>query len=79
MLWHSFGDGVVVYVNASCETHLLPPEFAELLHDPSRVVIDDPADHVRAPLGEDPEHPALLVPRPVIDELVQLQILRVIP
>lgn len=26
--WRTFDDGLVVYVPATCETHILPPHFA---------------------------------------------------
>jgi hypothetical protein len=29
--WRSFTDGFVVYVAETCETHLLPPDFIDLL------------------------------------------------
>ena len=29
--WRAFDDGVVVYVPATCETHLLAPELAQII------------------------------------------------
>ena len=74
VLTRTYPDGVAVYVGETCETHILAPDFEELLKAPDRVSIVEESGvfHVSAP-GPDLGR-TVSVSRAFIEELSRLKI-----
>ena len=75
--WRAYEDGVVVYVPATCETHILEPQFAAFFRSVaaqlSGVENGDPADDQAFGAGAEP-----LIAGSFVQELVSLKILDVV-
>lgn len=72
--WRAYGDGVVVYVPATCETHVLAPELADIIC--SRTAESSgPAGGVDSLAVDFTETSASGVADQFIDELIALKIL----
>ena len=71
--WRVFVDGVVVYVAETCETHLLPAEFARFmpaLQGPMKAVGANGAE----PPNRVPTASLAAIPEAAIQQLVALRI-----
>ncbi len=72
--WRAYDDGVVVYVPASCETHVLPPHFAAFF----RSVDSNSAKPTTAFItlaADSSTIPPMGIDEPFLSELVALKIL----
>lgn len=75
--WIGYADGVVAYVPATCETHLLSPEF-ELVFNVGSVIASADALHLSLiTVGSDAKSgpQAVALSANACDELLNLQIL----
>ena len=73
--WKAFPDGVVAFVTDTCETHLLPVEFADLLLAPAKaVIINETGVEQECSIDGDVGNP-LRISRNFIEEMVKLKIL----
>lgn len=74
--WRSFADGVVVCVGETCETHLLPSDYASLLTSLSMAVDPDTVNNGETTGPVIARCPAsVAVPDAVLQELVDRKIL----
>ena len=75
--WLSYPDGLVVYVDETCEMHLLPIVFAPLLNAPAEAVIVEGSEPFEAESADRVYGGQLPVSRNVITEMLTLKILTV--
>lgn len=75
VLRRPYSDGVVVYVAETCEIHILPPDFEELLKAPYRALIVEEAGLLHTTDGGLDLEPAVRISSAFVKELLQLKIL----
>ncbi|MDC8784869.1 hypothetical protein [Roseateles koreensis] len=74
VLWRAYPDGLVVYVGETCETHLLPLAFEDLLKTPQVFEVVAQAGILERPGLALGVHPGPRVSRAYAEELSGLKI-----